>query len=170
MMKFTLYPNDELKFKIKQRWDLSAPETLIEGSYCYKYIKYLVSSREKYNFTYCTSWTNILHLKISKDKGTVIYEIEKIQLDFQGEGKNLRVVSIDVTIDELTGVAKIKVNIEKVPSFDEKLSSFFASITSGISKNIDEQKSKKIEKELNDKKHLEEIIKQKAKETITDEY
>ena len=170
MMKFTLYPNDELKFKIKQSWDLSAPETLIEGSYCYKYIKYLVSNREKYNFTYCTSWTNILHLKISKDKGTVIYEIEKIQLDFQGEGKNLRVVSIDVTIDELTGVAKIKVNIEKVPSFDEKLSSFFASITSGISKNIDEQKSKKIEKELNDKKHLEEIIKQKAKETITDEY
>lgn len=45
-MKFTLYPNDELKFKIKQSWDLSAPETLIEGSYCYKYIKYLVSSRE----------------------------------------------------------------------------------------------------------------------------
>lgn len=170
MMKFTLYPNDELKYKIKQSWDLSAPETLIEGSYCYKYIKYLVSSREKYNFTYCTSWINILRLKISKDKGTVIYGIEKIQLDFQGEGKNLRVVSIDVTIDELTGVAKIKVNIEKVPSFDEKLSSFFASITSGISKNIDEQKSKKIEKELNDKKHLEEIIKQKAKETITDEY
>lgn len=169
-MKFTLYPNDELKFKIKQSWDLSAPETLIEGSYCYKYIKYLVSSREKYNFTYCTSWINILRLKISKDKGTVIYGIEKIQLDFQGEGKNLRAVSIDVTIDELTGVAKIKVNIEKVPSFDEKLSSFFASITSGISKNIDEQKSKKIEKELNDKKHLEEIIKQKAKETITDEY
>lgn len=76
-MKFTLYPNDELKFKIKQSWDLSAPETLIEGSYCYKYIKYLVSSREKYNFTYCTSWINILRLKISKDKGTVIYGIEK---------------------------------------------------------------------------------------------
>ena len=169
-MKFTLYPNDDLKFKIKQSWDLSAPETLIEGSYCYKYIKYLVSSREKYNFTYCTSWTNILRLKISKDKGTVIYEIEEIQLDFQGEGKNLRVVSIDVTIDELTGTAQIKVNIEKVPSFDEKLSSFFARLTSGISKKIEEQKNKKIEKELNDKKNLEEIIKQKAKETITDEY
>jgi len=109
-------------------------------------------------------------LKISKDKGTVIYEIEKIQLDFQGEGKNLRVVSIDVTIDELTGTAQIKVNIEKVPSFDEKLSSFFARLTSGISKKIEEQKNKKIEKELNDKKNLEEIIKQKAKETITDEY
>ena len=169
-MKFTLYPNDELKFKIEQSWDLSAPETLIEGSYCYKYIKYLVSSREKYNFTYCTSWINILRLKISKDKGTVIYGIEKIQLDFQGEGKNLRVVSIDVTIDELTGTAQIKVNIEKVPSFDEKLSSFFARLTSGISKKIEEQKSKKIEKELNDKKNLEENIKQKAKETITNEY
>lgn len=106
-------------------------------------------------------------MKISKDKGTVIYEIEKIQLDFQGEGKNLRVVSIDVTIDELTGAAQIKVNIEKVPSFDEKLSSFFSRLTSGISKKIEEQKNKKIEKELNDKKNLEEIIKEKAKETIT---
>lgn len=31
-MKFTLYPNDELKFKIKQRWDLSAPEVLVVDS------------------------------------------------------------------------------------------------------------------------------------------
>lgn len=76
-MKFTLYPNDELKFKIKQSWDLSAPETLIEGSYCYKYIKYLVSSREKYNFTYCTSWINILRLKLVKIKEQLFMGLKK---------------------------------------------------------------------------------------------
>lgn len=54
-------------------------------------------------------------------------------------------------------------------TIDEKLSSFFARLTSGISKKIEEQKSKKIEKELNDRKNLEEIIKQKAKETITND-
>lgn len=43
-MKFTLYPNDELKFKIKQRWDFSAPEVLIINSYCYRQIKYLIAS------------------------------------------------------------------------------------------------------------------------------
>lgn len=168
-MKFTLYPNDELKFKIKQSWDLSAPETLIEGSYCYKYIKYLVSSREKYNFTYCTSFANILSLEISKNKGTIIYEIENIQLDFQGVGKNLKIASIDVNVDELANMAKIKVNIEKVPSFDEKISSFFVHVTSGITKKIDEQKEKNFNKKLKDKKLLEEIIKNKSKETITED-
>jgi hypothetical protein len=43
-------------------------------------------------------------------------------------------------------------------------------ITSGISKKLSEQKSKNIAKELEDKKLIEEIIEQKAKETITDEY
>lgn len=113
--------------------------------------------------------TTVLSLEISKNKGTLIYEIENIQLDFQGDGKNLKIASIDVTIDELTNMAKVKVNIEKVLSFDEKLSSFFSRLTSGISKKIEEQKSKTIEKELNEKKHLEEIIKQKSKETITND-
>lgn len=168
-MKFTLTPNDDLKFKIKQNWDLGAPITIIDGSSTYKHIKYLINNRERFNFTYCTSFANVLSLEISKNKGTLIYEIENIQLDFQGDGKNLKIASIDVTIDELTNMAKVKVNIEKVLSFDEKLSSFFSRLTSGISKKIEEQKSKTIEKELNEKKHLEEIIKQKAKETITND-
>lgn len=168
-MKFTLTPNDNLKFKIKQNWDLGAPITIIDGSSTYKHIKYLISNRERFNSTYCTSFANVLSLEISKNKGTIIYEIENISLDFQGEGKNLKIASIDVNVDELTNMAKVKVNIEKVPSFDEKISSFFVRVTSGITKKIDEQKEKNFNKKLEDKKLLEEIIKQKAKETITED-
>lgn len=168
-MKFTLTPNDNLKFKIKQKWDLIAPEIIIDGSSTYKHIKYLISNRGRFNSTYCTSFANVLSLEISKNKGIIIYEIENIQLDFQGEGKNLKIASIDVTVDELTNMAKVKVNIEKVPSFDEKISSFFVRITSGITKKIDERKEKNFNKKLEDKKLLEEIIKNKSKETITED-
>lgn len=169
-MKFTLTPNDELKFKIKQNWDLGAPITIIDGASSYKHIKYLIRNRACYNSTYCTSFANVLSLEIRKNKGTIIYEIENIQLDFHGDGKNLRIGSIDVTVDELTNMAKVKVNIEKVPSFDEKIFSFFSLMTSGFTKKIEEQKNKNFNKELEEKKILEEIIKNKAKETITNEY
>lgn len=66
--------------------------------------------------------------------------------------------------------AKVTLNVERFPSLKEKITSFLVHITSGISKKLSEQKSKNIAKELEDKKLIEEIIEQKAKETITDEY
>lgn len=168
-MKFTLTPNDDLKFKINQNWDLGAPITIIDGASTYKNIKYIIRNRERFNSTYSTSFANVLSLEISKNKGTVIYEIENIQLNFQGQGKALKVSSIDVIVDELTNRAKVKLNIEKVLSFEEKISSFFSRVTSGITKKIEEQKDKSFNKKLEDKKILEEIIKNKAKETITKE-
>lgn len=66
--------------------------------------------------------------------------------------------------------AKVTLNVERFPSLKEKITSFLTHITSGISKKLSEQKSKNIAKELEDKKLIEEIIEQKAKETITDEY
>lgn len=170
-MKFTLTPNDELKFKIIQNWDFSTPKTIINGFYCYKYIKDFISSRENYNSTYSiSSNTVVLKLEISKDKGKIIYEIEDIQLNFQGQGKVLKVISIDVSTDDNTNKVKIKVNIEQILSLNEKISSFFACFTSGISKKIEKQRSKEFRKELHDKKLIEEIIKKKAKETIINEY
>lgn len=168
-MKFTLLSNDELKFKIKQRWDLSAPEVLVMDSWCYKQIKYLIASIKNYNPTRNTYWDRLVFLEIKKGTGTIIYEVEDMQLDFQGQGENLKVISIEVSVDENTDRAEVKVNIEKVPSFDEKISAFFAHITSGITKKIDKQKEKNFNKKLEDKKILEEIIKNKAKETITKE-
>lgn len=33
MKKFTLLPNDEIKFKIKKGWTFSAPEIISDGTY-----------------------------------------------------------------------------------------------------------------------------------------
>lgn len=169
-MKFTLYPNDELQFKIKQRWDFSAPEVLIVNSYCYRQIKYLITSIKNYNPTRNTYWDRLVFLEIKKGAGTIIYEVEDMQLDFQGQGENLKVISIEVSVDENTDRAEVKVNIEKMPSLVEKVQSLYTYMTSGITKKIEEQKSRKRQKELDDKKLIEEIIKNKAKERITDEY
>ncbi len=169
-MKFTLLSNDELKFKIKQRWDLSAPEILVMDSWCYKQIKYLITSIKNYNPTRNTYWDRLVFLEIKKGTGTIIYEVEDMQLDFQGQGENLKVISIEVSVDENTDRAEVKVNIEMVPSLVERIQSTFSYMTSGITKRIEEQKSRKRQKELEDKKLIEEIIEQKAKKTITDEY
>lgn len=169
MMKFTLYPNDELQFKIKQRWDFSAPEVLIINSYCYRQIKYIIASININKPAPTTSWDRIMFLEIKKNKGTVVYEVEDMKLNFQGHGENLKVISIEVSVDENTDRAKVKVNIEKVPSLVEKIQTTFACMTSGITKKIEEQKSRKFQKELDDKKLIEEIIKNKAKEIITED-
>ena len=168
-MKFTLHPNDELKFKIKQSWDLSAPEVLVMDSWCYKQIEYLIASIKNYNPTRNTYWDRLVFLEIKKGTGIIIYEVEDMQLDFHGQGENLKVISIEVSVDENTDRAEVKVNIEKVPSLVERLQSIFAYMTSGITKKIEEQKIRKFQKELDDKKLIEEIIKNKAKETITED-
>ena len=168
-MKFTLYPNDELQFKIKQRWDFSAPEVLIINSWCYRQIKYLIASIKNYNPTRNTYWDRLVFLEIKKGTGTIIYEVEDMQLDFQGQGENLKVISIEVSVDENTDRAEVRVNIEKAPSFVEKIQSLYTYMTSGITKKIEEQKKRRFQKELDDKKLIEEIIKNKAKETITED-
>lgn len=168
-MKFTLYSNDELQFKIKQRWDFSAPEVLIINSWCYRQIKYLIASIKNYNPTRNTYWDRLVFLEIKKGTGTIIYEVEDMQLDFQGQGENLKVISIEVSVDENTDRAEVKVNIEKAPSFVEKIQSLYTYMTSGITKKIEEQKKRRFQKELDDKKLIEEIIKNKAKETITED-
>lgn len=166
-MKFTLYPNDELKFKLKQSWTLDTQQTLIQNQYCYSKIEQFIERRK---IQAIAPWPVVFTLEIKKGKGKVKYDLEDLQLDIKGEGKTLRVISIDVILNEKNDKARIKVNLERVQSLTEKIQTFFSSTTSGVSKKIDGQKSKKIERELNDTKHLEEIIKQKAKETITNEY
>ena len=109
-------------------------------------------------------------MEIKKGTETIIYEVEDMQLDFQGQGENLKVISIEVSVDENTDRAEVKVNIEKVPSLVEKVQSLYTYMTSGITKKIEKQKKRRFQKELEDKKLIEEIIKNKAKETITDEY
>ena len=169
MKKFTLLPNDEIKFKIKQGWTFSAPEIMADGTYYYKSLEELIAEI-KNNALSNSNWANVFTLELSKDKGLISYEIEDFQLNSQGTGNLAKVISIDVILSDKENKAKVTLNVERLPSLKEKITSFLVHITSGISKKLSEQKSKNIAKELEDKKLIEEIIEQKAKETITDEY
>ena len=169
MKKFTLLPNDEIKFKIKQGWTLSAPEIMADGTYYYKSLEELIAEI-KNNVLSNSNWANAFTLELSKDKGLISYEIEDFQLSSQGVGNLAKVISVDVILSDKANKAKVTLNVERHPSLKEKITSFLVHITSGISNKLSEQKSKNIAKELEDKKLIEEIIEQKAKETITDEY
>lgn len=169
MKKFTLLPNDEIKFKIKQGWTFSAPEIMADGTYYYKSLEELIDEI-KNNALSNSNWANAFTLELSKDKGLISYEIEYFQLNSQGAGNLAKVISVDVILSDKANKAKVTLNVERFPSLKEKITSFLTHITSGISKKLSEQKSKNIAKELEDKKLIEEIIEQKAKETITDEY
>ena len=169
MKKITLLPNDEIKFKIKKDWTFSAPEMIADGTYYYESLKKLIDETKDNAFSN-SNWANAFTLELSKDKGLISYEIEDFQLNSQGTGNLAKVISIDVILRDKENKAKVTLNVERVPSLKEKITSFLAHITSGISKKLSEQKSKNIAKELEDKKLIEEIIEQKAKETITNEY
>lgn len=169
MKKFTLFPNDEIKFKIKKGWTFSAPEIISDGTYYYESLKKL-TDETKDNALSNSNWADAFTLELSKDKGLISYEIEEFQLNSQGAGNLAKVISLDVILSDKANKAKVTLNVEQFPSLKEKITSFLAYITSGISKKLSEQKSKNIAKELEDKKLIEEIIKQKAKETITNEY
>lgn len=169
MKKFTLLSNDEIKFKIKQGGTFATTEIMADGTYYYKSLKELIEEI-KSNALLNSNWANAFTLELSKDKGLISYEIEEFQLSSQGSGNLAKVISIDVILNDKVNKAKVTLNVERFPSLKEKITSFLAHITSGISKKLSEQKSKNIAKELEDKKLIEEIIEQKAKETITDEY
>lgn len=169
MKKFTLLPNDEIKFKIKKGWTFSAPEIISDGTYYYESLKKL-TDETKDNALSNSNWADAFTLELSKDKGLISYEIEEFQLNSQGAGNLAKVISLDVILSDKANKTKVTLNVEQFPSLKEKITSFLAYITSGISKKLSEQKSKNIAKELEDKKLIEEIIKQKAKETITNEY
>lgn len=74
-MKFTLLSNDKVKFKIKQKWEWLIPETIVDGSYCCDYIKYLVSSINYYTPTRSVNFSNILNLEIRKNKEITNYDV-----------------------------------------------------------------------------------------------
>lgn len=169
MKKFTLLPNDEIKFKIKKGWTFSAPQIIADGTYYYESFKKLIDET-KDNALSNDNWANAFTLELSKDKGLISYEIEDFQLNSQGTGNLAKVISIDVILSDKENKAKVTLNVERHPSLKEKITSFLTHITSGISKKLSERKSINIAKELEDKKLIEEIIEQKAKETITNEY
>lgn len=169
MMKFILYSNDnELNFKLKQCWDYSTPTTVISNSYCYKNFMELIDSRKHYagdNWAKC-----VFDLEISKNKGSITYEIEDMQFDFEGEGSKTKIISIEVFVDEASNKAKIKIKANQEPSLSEKILSGIANISNKIDKKREIYKQKKFDEAKANRELIENIIEQKAKETITNEY
>lgn len=169
MMKFTLYSNDnELNFKLKQGWDYSTPTTVINNAYCYKNFMELIDSRKHYAGD---NWAkNIFSLEISKNKGSITYEIEDMKFDFEGEGSKTKIIRIEASVDEASNKAKIKIKANQEPSLSEKILSGISNISNKIDKKREIYKQKKFDEAKSDRELIENIIEQKAKETITDEY
>ena len=162
MKKFTLLPNDEIKFKIKQGWTFSAPEIMADGTYYYKSLEELIDEI-KNNALSNSNWANAFTLELSKDKGLISYEIEDFQLNSQDAGNLAKVISVDVILSDKANKAKVTLNVERFPSLKEKITSFLAHITSGISKNYQSKKVKILQKSLRIKILLKKSLNKKQK-------
>lgn len=162
MKKFTLLPNDEIKFKIKKGWTFSTPQIIADGTYYYESFKKLIDET-KDNALSNDNWANAFTLELSKDKGLISYEIEDFQLNSQGTGNLAKVISIDVILSDKENKAKATLNVERHPSLKEKITSFLTHITSGISKKLSERKVKILQKNLRIKSLLKKLLNKKQK-------
>lgn len=170
MKKFTLLSNDkDLNFKINQAWDLSFPKTVIKNAYCHKYFIELIETRKRHTGV---NWAkNVFSLELYKRNNKIVYEIEDIKLHLKGAGKKIKVISIEVTVNEDTNKAKIEINAQQELSFSEKLSELMENLIDKVvelhNQKIENKVKKRLDIEGENKAFIENIIEKKVKETIT---
>ena len=173
MKRFTLLSNDkDLNFKINQAWDLSFPKTIIKNTYCHKYFIELIETRKRHTGD---NWAkNVFSLELYKGANKIIYEIEDIKLHFKGDGKKIKIISIEVLVDEDINKAKIEINAQQELSFSEKLSELMENLIDKVVEMHNQKIENKVKKRLDiegaNKAFIENIIEKKTKETITNEY
>lgn len=163
MKRFTLLSNDkDLNFKINQAWDLSFPKTIIKNTYCHKYFE----TRKRHTGD---NWAkNVFSLELYKGNNKIIYEIEDIKLHLKGDGKKIKIISIEVLVDEDTNKAKIEINAQQERSFSEKLiESLIDFVVEMHNQKVENKMKKRLNKDEVNRAFIENIIEKKAKETIT---
>lgn len=110
-------------------------------------------------------------MELYKRNNKIVYEIEDIKLYLKGAGKKIKVISIEVTVNEDTNKAKIEINAQKELSFSEKFSELMDNMIDNVVEIHNQKVENKVKKRLNKKEvnraFIENIIEKKTKETIT---
>ena len=113
---------------------------------------------------------NVFSLELYKSNNKITYEIEDIKLYLKGAGKKIKVISIEVTVNEDTNKAKIEINAQKEYSLSEKLSELMDNMIDNVVEMHNQKVENKVKKRLNKKEinraFVENIIEKKTKETI----
>ena len=148
---------------------MSFPKTVIKNAYCHKYFIDLIETRKRHTGD---NWAkNVFSLELYKRNNKIVYEIEDIKLHLKGAGKKIKVISIEVIVNEDTNKAKIEINAQQELSFSEKLSELMDNLIDNVVEMHNQKVENKMKKRLNKKEtnraFIENIIEKKTKETIT---
>ena len=135
----------------------------------HKYFIDLIETRKRHTGD---NWAkNVFSLELYKSNNKITYEIEDIKLYLKGEGKKIKIISIEVTVNEDTNKAKIEINAQKELSFSEKFSELMDNMIDNVVEIHNQKVENKVKKRLNKKEvnraFIENIIEKKTKETIT---
>lgn len=99
------------------------------------------------------------------------YEIEDIKLHLKGDGKKIKIISIEVIVNEAINKAEIEITAQKEYSLSEKFSELMDNMIDNVVEIHNQKVENKVKKRLNKKEvnraFIENIIEKKTKETIT---